>query len=224
MTKATNAMHTMASEEELTRGHKKKARTRQQLLEAALRIYARKGVGELALHELAEEAGVSNGTIYNYFRSREEVLQAVGIALAEQLSHQIIAASIGVSRGAERMAIGIRRFVLQAIVEPQWASALISVVRYAEGMMSAVADYVRADLQSGKQQGDFHYVNEEVALGLLLAAVMGAMTAVIEGRAVKDHDIIIAEMILLALGVADTEAKRIANLPIPIVSGALDNN
>lgn len=102
--------------------------------------------------------------------------------------------------------------------DSQWASALISVVRYAEGMMSAVAAYVRADLQAGRQQGDFHYANEEVALGLVLTAAMGAMTAVVEGRAVKDHDILIAEMILLALGVDGAEAKHIANLPAPPVT------
>ena len=56
-----------SAEQPLTRGHKKRARTRQSLIEAALRIYARKGVGELALNELAAEAEVSNGTIYNYF-------------------------------------------------------------------------------------------------------------------------------------------------------------
>ena len=48
-----------ADSEKLTRGHKKKARTRQQLLDAALKIYAHKGAGELALNELAQEAGVS---------------------------------------------------------------------------------------------------------------------------------------------------------------------
>ena len=30
--------------------------------------------------EVAAEAAVSNGTIYNYFRTRDEVLEAVGIA------------------------------------------------------------------------------------------------------------------------------------------------
>lgn len=62
--------------------------SRQQLLDAALRIYARAGVGDLALNTLAEEAGVSNGTVYNYFRSREQVLKAVGLELAVQLSEQ----------------------------------------------------------------------------------------------------------------------------------------
>jgi AcrR family transcriptional regulator len=37
--------------------------SRQQRLDAALRIYARAGAGDLALNTLAEEAGVSNSTV-----------------------------------------------------------------------------------------------------------------------------------------------------------------
>jgi AcrR family transcriptional regulator len=215
MTKLTVPASRVAGDEELTRGHKKKARTRQQLIEAALRIYACKGVGEMALNELAEEAGVSNGTVYNYFRTREEVLDAVGIALADQLSHQVVEASIGITQGVERMAIGIRRFILQSTQDPQWASALISVARYAEGMLSALANYVRGDLQLGLRQGDFRYAHEEVALGVVLSATMGAMTAIVNGMKIDNHDSLIAEMILMALGVDVGKARSIATMPMP---------
>lgn len=200
---------------ELTRGHKKKARTRQQLIGAALRIYARSGVGELALNALAEEAGVSNGTVYNYFRTREEVLDAVGIALADQLSEQILVLSEGVLGGAERLAIGVRTFILKAREDREWASALISVVRYADGMRSALAAYVRRDMRAGFAQGQFSYLNEDVAMTLVVSASMGAMAAVVEGQTVAQHDALVAEMILLALGVAPLEARHIATLPIP---------
>lgn len=203
------------SGEELTRGYKKKMRTRRQLIDAALRIYARKGVGEMALNELAEEAGVSNGTVYNYFRTREDVLDAVGIALADQLSHQVVEASIGVTQGVERMAIGIRRYIRQAAQDPEWARALVSVARYTEGMLSALAIYVRADLQLGQQQGDFRFADEEVALGLVLAATMGSMTAAVNGMKAGNHDSLVAEMILMALGVQPEKAHTVANLPIP---------
>lgn len=205
----------LAAGEELTRGHKKKARTRQQLIDAALRIYARAGVGELALNALAEEAGVSNGTVYNYFRTREDVLEAVGIALAEQLSQQILAVSVGVTAGVERMAIGIRTFLRKAQKDRDWASALVSVVRYAHGMRSALAAYVRADLHMGLTQGDFKYANEELALVMVVSATTGAMAAIVEGHIEEHHDSIVAEMILLALGVSAQKAKRIAALPIP---------
>lgn len=201
--------------EALTRGHKKKARTRQQLLDAALRIYARKGAGELALNELAEEAGVSNGTVYNYFRTREDVLEAVGLELAMQLARQVAAVSVGVASGAERLAIGVRTFLLKAQEDPEWASALISVVRYAEGMRAAFAHYVRADLQAGFQQGEFRYQSEEVAMVLVISATTGAMATVVEGRLVEHHDSVVAEMILLALGVSAQKARRISGLPVP---------
>jgi AcrR family transcriptional regulator len=58
-------------------------------VDAALRLIARKEVGEIALLEVAAEAEVSNGTIYNYFRTRDEVLEAVGITLADEFSDAI---------------------------------------------------------------------------------------------------------------------------------------
>jgi AcrR family transcriptional regulator len=206
---------TATPDDALTRGHKKKARTRQQLLEAALRIYARKGAGDLALNELAAESGVSNGTVYNYFRTREEVLEAVAIALAEQHSLRILAVSIGMTQGAERLSIAVRMFILRALEDRDWASAVISVIHYAEGMRSALGVFVSNDLQIGCNQGDFHFADMSVAMALVASVTIGAMTAIVEGRSVAQHDSIIAEMILLALGASTENAKRIAYLPIP---------
>jgi len=61
---------------------------------------ASRASADLALNILAEEAGVSNGTVYNDFRSREEVLEAVGLKLAFQLSEQILTVSEAVDSGA----------------------------------------------------------------------------------------------------------------------------
>ncbi|PTU04005.1 TetR/AcrR family transcriptional regulator, partial [Pseudomonas sp. HMWF031] len=61
----------IAVPEPLTRGHKKRERTRRGLVDAALRLVARKEVGDIGLFEVAAEAAVSNGTIYNYFRTRD---------------------------------------------------------------------------------------------------------------------------------------------------------
>ena len=97
-----------------TRGRLCGPYSRQQRLDAALRIHARAGVGGLALNTLAEEAGVSNGTVYNYFRSREAVLEAVGLELTVQLSEQILTVSEAVDSGAERLSIAVRTFMNKA--------------------------------------------------------------------------------------------------------------
>ncbi|HSX71523.1 MAG TPA: helix-turn-helix domain-containing protein, partial [Pseudomonas sp.] len=95
----------------LTRGHKKRERTRQGLIDAALRLFARKEVGEVALLEVASEADVASGTIYNYFRSRDEVVEAVGIALADEFSEAIELLNVHVDSGARRLSIGVRMFI-----------------------------------------------------------------------------------------------------------------
>ncbi len=202
-------------EKALTRGHKKKARTRQSLVEAALRIYAQKGIGELHLNELAEEAQVSNGTVYNYFRSREEVLDAVGVELASQFSLKVSTLSQGIDNGAERLSVGVRMFIEQTLQDPLWASAVVCVYQYDQNIRSAVVNSLRHDLQLGLQQGHFHVANEDIAMRMVTASTMGVMTAVLDGCKPDNVDSIVAESVLLSLGMERGAAKRVAYLPLP---------
>jgi TetR/AcrR family transcriptional regulator, fatty acid metabolism regulator protein len=43
--------------------------------EAAMRVIARKGMAAATMQEIAEEAGVAKGTIYLYFRDRDELVE-----------------------------------------------------------------------------------------------------------------------------------------------------
>lgn len=50
---------------------------RQELIEAAGRLFARKGYEETAVSDIVREIKVGQGTFYHYFRSKEEILGAV---------------------------------------------------------------------------------------------------------------------------------------------------
>jgi AcrR family transcriptional regulator len=50
---------------------------RRLLLDAAVRVFARKGYHAARVGDIAEEAGVAHGLIYHYFASKEAVLDAV---------------------------------------------------------------------------------------------------------------------------------------------------
>jgi AcrR family transcriptional regulator len=50
---------------------------RRQLLDAAVRVFARKGYHASRVGDIAEEAGVAHGLLYHYFRSKDQVLEAV---------------------------------------------------------------------------------------------------------------------------------------------------
>lgn len=47
---------------------------RRQILQAAIRVFARRGYATATIEDVARAAGVAEGTIYNYFRSKEDLL------------------------------------------------------------------------------------------------------------------------------------------------------
>jgi AcrR family transcriptional regulator len=50
---------------------------RRELLDAAVRVFARKGFHASRVGDIAEEAGVAHGLLYHYFRSKDEVLEEI---------------------------------------------------------------------------------------------------------------------------------------------------
>jgi AcrR family transcriptional regulator len=50
---------------------------RRQLLDAAVRVFARKGFHASRVGDIAEEAGVAHGLLCHYFKSKDQVLEAV---------------------------------------------------------------------------------------------------------------------------------------------------
>ena len=73
-----------------TREERKEAITKQrkqQILDAALTIFSRKGFAEATTAEIARTAGIAEGTIYKYFPSKRELMVAVikTFALTEPL-------------------------------------------------------------------------------------------------------------------------------------------
>jgi AcrR family transcriptional regulator len=190
-------------------------RTRDLLLDAAVRVFARKGAGAAAIHEIATEAGVANGTFYNYFRTREALLEATSLRLARRLHEAIAASRAAVDDPAERMAIGCRRFVLQAEHDPVWAAALLRVWHTTSTPSATAADPLLADLRGGRRRGRFKFADEKVALDLVQGTVIAGMRSVLDGRPAGAHATAIAAVVLRGLGMTPAEADAIAARPLP---------
>lgn len=50
---------------------------RKQILDAALAVFSRKGYGEATIPDIAREAGIAVGTIYNYYPSKRDLLVSI---------------------------------------------------------------------------------------------------------------------------------------------------
>src|SRR5687768_14860013 len=50
---------------------------RRQILDAAIRVFARQGYNACRVSDIADEAGVAYGLVYHYFKSKDEVLDTL---------------------------------------------------------------------------------------------------------------------------------------------------
>ncbi|MFO7934860.1 MAG: TetR/AcrR family transcriptional regulator [Bacteroidales bacterium] len=50
---------------------------RQQIMDAALHLFANEGYAHCTISNLAEHAGISKGLMYNYFSSKQELLESI---------------------------------------------------------------------------------------------------------------------------------------------------
>jgi AcrR family transcriptional regulator len=55
------------------------------ILDAAERVFAQVGYDEATTHQIAEEAGISPGSLYQFFSNKEEIAQALAARYVEEL-------------------------------------------------------------------------------------------------------------------------------------------
>lgn len=58
------------------RRSRKKAAVRKQILATAIRLFSEKGLERVTVDQIADAADIGKGTIYNYFRSKEDIVVA----------------------------------------------------------------------------------------------------------------------------------------------------
>ena len=84
------------------------------ILEAAFQLLEQGGVDALTTNHIAERAGVSVGTLYQYFRGKQAILAALAqrrAAAARDRIAEIVIASVGV----ERREIGAVRLIVRTL-------------------------------------------------------------------------------------------------------------
>ena len=59
--------------------------SRQKILNAALEVFAKQGYSSATIDAISKTAGISKGLMYNYFKSKEDVLKELMIGMMENL-------------------------------------------------------------------------------------------------------------------------------------------
>jgi AcrR family transcriptional regulator len=156
---------------------------RNQILDAAAKVFAAKGFHRTTTKQIASEAGVAEGTIYNYFDSKGDLLisimmrlsavEDVGMELAEALNRDARGFLLAIAR--HRMALiaqnyeTLKAVLPEMLVNPDLRDEFYS--RFAQPLVTLLEQYVRARVESG----DVRPVDPPLTVRSVQATFIGLM-------------------------------------------------
>ncbi|MCK5878838.1 MAG: TetR/AcrR family transcriptional regulator [Holophagae bacterium] len=79
--------------EKLSRREREKLRQRQEMLDAALLLFSEKGYHNVSMHEIAEKAEFAIGTLYKFFKNKEDLYRSMMKEQADEF-HSLLGESL----------------------------------------------------------------------------------------------------------------------------------
>lgn len=200
-----------------TRLDRRKARTRQALIDAAVQLIA-EGRGERSsIQEITQTADIGFGSFYNHFESKEQLFRLASQEVLERWGAMIDRACAGVEDPAEVFAVSLRISGRLGWTHPDLARFLVGAGLEALDVPVGLAPRALRDLRAGQAAGRFTFPEAEVALSAVGGGLLGLLRlglrrpGQVEVQAVDQF----AEAALRMLGVPATDAARLAALELP---------
>ena len=156
---------------------------RKEIFEASVHLFLEKGFSETSMREIAEAAGVGKSTLYDYFKSKDEILisyfedeiQKI-TAKAQEIARQDLGASETLKQIMEMhltYLVDRRLLYLKLSVEAQRLSfdsqQQIQIARH------AYQDMLHTLIETGVQSGEFRDVNPLFAARSIFALLSTAV-------------------------------------------------
>jgi TetR/AcrR family fatty acid metabolism transcriptional regulator len=153
---------------------------RARILEAAVQVFAGRGFFNATVAEIARAAGVADGTIYLYFKSKDDLL----LELFEEKMAELFASAQTALAEETSAPARLKRFIqhhLQAVEKnPELAAVLIVELRQSaqalraaeKGRLHGYLDLIAQVVREGQEQGE---LNALVTPSVVKRAIFGSL-------------------------------------------------
>ncbi len=156
---------------------------RQQILDAAVRSFSRCGLHQTTIEHIRLEAELSRGAVYHYFKTKEDIIDAIRERSAGQ-AESFYRDSSGGDDGATRL-LNLVNATLSLMTSPEsaeanrlalflWAESLVSQ-RIMDGQLPAFKPYIEAlatDVAEAQAEGKADPQVDPKALARVIAGTM----------------------------------------------------
>jgi TetR/AcrR family fatty acid metabolism transcriptional regulator len=154
------------------------------ILEAAVKIFARQGFRQATIAQIAREAGVADGTIYLYFKNKDDILVHFFSFKAKQVFDRFHEAVACGANSIEKLRNLVRVHLAEFQRDPDMAIVYHvethQISRLAEEQIRAMGkmyhDLVSDIVEEGQQDG---LMRRDLYLGLVKRLILGAINETI---------------------------------------------
>lgn len=203
---------------------RRQRRNRAALIAAASAIMTEKGVDATTMLEIAERADVGAGTVYNYFKSKEDLALAVLENLMHDLALRIEQVTCTFDDPAHVYAYGVSRVLDEATDDPRWQQLLHRSEVIANTAYRVMGPFATRDMRQASEAGRFDTPNPDLIWRLTTQAIMGAALAMSEGQLATSCKEQIITRLLCMTGIDLETARILARREWPPLPERLERN
>jgi len=152
---------------------------------AAVKVIAERGIARAKMIEVAREAGVGKGTIYEYFRSKDELFEYAVKQFFESMTEDLTLALSTIDDPSQQlealvntMFTSIQKAGPEAhIMFEIWAEGVRSGVEYFDlgAMYAEYRSLIAGIINAGMQNGQFRKVDPSLTASSIIAALDGLL-------------------------------------------------
>ena len=202
-------------EAKLGRVARRRQRNHEALIAAGQAVMAEKGIDAATMLEIAEHADVGAGTVYSYFKSKDELAIAVLERLMHDLALKIERVTDTFDDPAQVYAYGVRTVLDTATQDLRWKQLLNRSEVISDAMFRMMGPFAIRDLEKATRAGRFKVDDATLTLKMAAHSIMGVALAVTTGEmrvSVLDETVV---GLLCMTGIGREEAIELAARPRP---------
>ncbi|NBO21259.1 MAG: TetR/AcrR family transcriptional regulator [Rhodobacteraceae bacterium] len=160
---------------------RRQARNRNALIAAARRIMSEKGIDAATMAEIADLADVGAGTVYNYFKSKEDLAVAVLEDLMLDLALKIEKVTDTFDDPGQVYAFGVRTVIDAATGDLRWRQLLNRSEVMANAMFRQMGPFAMRDMENATRAGRFKVDDAALTWTMATHAIVGVALSVTAG-------------------------------------------
>ncbi|MBI4641194.1 MAG: TetR/AcrR family transcriptional regulator [Candidatus Tectomicrobia bacterium] len=179
--------------------------TKAEIVKAALELFVERGIKGTTTRELAERAGIAEGTIYRHFKGKDALALTLFMDCLDMFSSRLMASIQDLKNPFEKLKAAIKAFFNFAREEPSAYRYLMFV--YDLELMNVPQQKLKPRdifcqiILQGIASSDFRRCEENLAAAMIIGMAMRANFFWSHGFIKLDYDQLISEVARAALAI-----------------------